>query len=64
MISKGETESLNGGRADPVDFAGSVLVSLHEVSNGSTTHIAYAETIGDRRNNGLLTFKTSGTGSA
>jgi hypothetical protein len=62
VISKGETESLSGGRTEPYPFEGSVLVSLDEVSNGISRQIAYAQYVSDHQtNNGELVFKNSGT---
>jgi hypothetical protein len=61
-ISKGETEVLTNGRADEVEFDGSVMVRLMEISNGFADQIDIGWEIMDTpKNNGKAVFKTSGT---
>ena len=61
-MKKGETEVLSNGRADEVDFSGSVLVRLLETNNSSSKQIDVPHRVDDDpTNNGKAVFKTSGT---
>lgn len=61
-MKKTETEVLSGGRSDEVDFASTVDVVLHEVSNGNHKQIGSTHVVDNGlTNNGKTVFKTSGT---
>ena len=61
-MKKGETEVLSGGRADEVEFSGSVLVRLLETNDHSSKQIDVPHSVDDDpTSNGKAVFKTSGT---